>query len=148
MAQQGLHAKNGLKWCPSCERLLAVSKFGERHPSEGRVPGTLRGHCSVCLADRRRAVVYGLTAADVAAMLSKQKHQCAICRDVITARTACVDHDHACCAGRYACGACVRGLLCKPCNLGLGGFRDTGDLMRAGAAYIARWDARKHKKIA
>lgn len=31
-----------------------------------------------------------------------------------------VDHDHDCCPGPFGCEECVRGFLCKSCNLGLG----------------------------
>jgi len=31
-----------------------------------------------------------------------------------------LDHDHACCPGVRACGACIRGALCNSCNFRLG----------------------------
>lgn len=30
-----------------------------------------------------------------------------------------LDHDHACCAGNYSCGDCLRGVLCRSCNVSL-----------------------------
>lgn len=52
--------------------------------------------------------------------LTKQDNKCLICEDVMT--TPQVDHDHQ--TGRY------RGLLCKPCNFGLGKYEKYKDKFR------------------
>jgi hypothetical protein len=72
-------------------------------------------------AGRRRHVVgcYGLSVADYDALLATQGGACALCGTAST-RSLHVDHDHACCPGRTACGRCVRGLLCQRCNTHLG----------------------------
>jgi hypothetical protein len=41
----------------------------------------------------------------------------------------CVDHDHSCCNGEFSCGKCVRGMLCKGCNVAEGWLN--GDPQRA-----------------
>lgn len=67
-----------------------------------------------------------------------QDPRCEICgRDIVTQfqpssggrpRTwLAVDHDHKCCSGSYSCGACVRGLLCVPCNSAIGMLGDNID---------------------
>jgi len=53
-------------------------------------------------------------------------HRCAICRR--SARRLAVDHDHQ--------TNVVRGLLCTPCNQGLGMFRDSVALLRGAIAYL------------
>jgi hypothetical protein len=59
-----------------------------------------------------------------------------MCRVCGTAEQLTIDHDHACCPGKRACGECVRGLLCAPCNKGLGMFRDNTDLLLAAIIYL------------
>jgi len=83
---------------------------------------------------------YGLTSQDVVALLTKQEHQCAICRRPLEKlppgkkkprqkNTLHIDHDHE--TGH------VRGLLCPSCNSGLGFFKDSEELLRKAIDYLA-----------
>ncbi len=38
-----------------------------------------------------------------------------------------VDHDHGCCPGKETCGKCIRGALCRRCNIAEGLFKDDGE---------------------
>jgi hypothetical protein len=49
-----------------------------------------------------------------------------------------VDHDHTCCPTNRYCESCIRGLLCGPCNRGVGMFRDRPELLEAAANYLRR----------
>lgn len=71
---------------------------------------------------------YGITLADYVAMLRAQGGGCAICGQKPTRRNLAVDHDHA--TGK------VRGLLCAPCNTGLGTLES--DFPAKAADYLAR----------
>ena len=81
---------------------------------------------------------YNLTMEGFADLLAAQDGQCAICRDLLTlGPNTHIDHDHKCCAGySVSCGKCIRGLLCGPCNRGLGPFKDSPDRLRAAANYL------------
>jgi hypothetical protein len=72
---------------------------------------------------------YGISLQDYDAMLAQQHAACAICRRTFDG-TPCVDHCHA--------TRVVRGLLCSPCNQGLGCFDDDIDRMQAAADYLRR----------
>jgi len=78
---------------------------------------------------RRRNKVkakYGITWQERDALLIAQSGRCAICRDPML--DPHVDHDHQ--TGE------VRGLLCRPCNLGIGNFRDDPFLLHAAVDYL------------
>lgn len=78
---------------------------------------------------------YGLTMELFREMLETQGHRCPICGNDIAeqaggnmAATACVDHCHK--TGK------VRGLLCGPCNVGLGSLGDCPSRLESGARYL------------
>lgn len=50
-----------------------------------------------------------------------------------------IDHDHVCCPGRNSCGKCIRGLLCRECNLGIGKLKDDPELLYRAIDYIAKF---------
>lgn len=57
-------------------------------------------------------------------MFSTQGNACARCKTTET-KQWCIDHDHNCCPGRFSCGKCIRGILCKSCNTFLKGLEDS-----------------------
>lgn len=76
---------------------------------------------------------FGITQEDYDRMLEAQNGQCKICgSDKPDAsgrkKNFHVDHDHV--TGK------VRGLLCHNCNVGLGNFRDSSELMKKAASYL------------
>jgi len=77
---------------------------------------------------------YGLTSADVDALILAQGGVCAVCGQ---ADPVHVDHDHV--SGR------VRGVLCFNCNGGLGQFKDRADVMRSGIDYLERTTWQKER---
>lgn len=73
-----------------------------------------------------------LSAEEYDTLLQRQKGVCAICGRKPEERLV-VDHDHS--SGK------VRGLLCSPCNLGLGIFEDDPGRLVAGAEYLGKMSA-------
>lgn len=47
-----------------------------------------------------------------------------------------IDHDHGCCSGNRSCGACVRGLLCRACNLALGYLKEDPERVSQMLKYV------------
>lgn len=71
---------------------------------------------------------YGITHAEYDAMLELQGGGCRICGGTNGKRMLAIDHCHN--------GGGVRGLLCTGCNTGLGGFKDSTQLLQAAIAYL------------
>jgi hypothetical protein len=72
---------------------------------------------------------YGLTEESFAALLASQSGLCSICEKSLDGDCN-IDHDHV--------TKCVRELLCRGCNVGLGSFRDNPLWMRRAASYVER----------
>lgn len=91
---------------------------------------------------------YGIDLDRYEEVLAAQGGVCAVCArspEAAHARPAilAVDHDHSCCPTKVTCGQCIRGLLCRHCNLGAGQFDHSPSRLREMAAYLE-----KHGRLA
>lgn len=127
---------DGQAYCPRCATVQPLAAFGSNAGARnGRT-----AYCKPCHNAKTKETAerlygstrnyhlkrrYGLTSADVDAMIAEQGGRCAICDERDPQH---VDHDHV--TGE------VRGVLCSCCNQGLGNFRDRPDLLAAGVAYL------------
>ncbi len=87
---------------------------------------------SPALRDNAYRKKYGISLAERDALAAAQGHTCALCGapESTNGKRLAVDHDHA--------TGTIRGLLCSPCNTGLGHFRDRPELLQAALSYLAR----------
>jgi hypothetical protein len=63
---------------------------------------------------RRIKNMYGLSVEEYNELI---KNGCEVCGSF---EKLCVDHDHSCCPTEKTCGKCIRGILCRQCNLAEG----------------------------
>ena len=121
------------KECIACKQTKPALDFSTRRISKDG----LQPHCSLCYGSIRRYNRYRLSQDDYNVMLKAQGNACAICEtQFIDGFPACVDHDHNCCPVGGSCGVCVRGLLCGPCNKGIGLLKDDPQLLRQAVLYL------------
>ena len=131
-----------LKTCRGCGKEQPRNHFMAKKISKGvRYRGP---DCKTCRAEVRRENYspdynangmlkknYGITLADYDAMVEKQGGKCAICESTKPKTPGvrfAVDHDHK--TGK------VRGLLCGPCNAGIGKLGDDIALLTAAIEYL------------
>lgn len=95
----------------------------------------------------RRRSNYGLDAGEYQMIFESQGGVCAICGQEETkldrsgkVQPLAIDHDHKCCPGARSCGACVRGLLCSACNVGIGHMNEDVDRLFKAMLYIAQYE--------
>jgi hypothetical protein len=134
-----------VKWCPGCRQELRRDDFGRNRASRDG----LTSYCKPCHNAKSKETYtrlygstrdyhlkrrYGLTSADVEAMIEQQGGVCAICQERPPQH---VDHDHV--SGR------VRGVLCSCCNQALGNARDRTDILRSAIDYLERTTWTRHR---
>ena len=115
----------GNKLCFHCAAWKPVDDFSRTRKNAQVLHST--NYCKTCTSLKLRVRRMGLTLEQYDQLFDLQEGTCAICRkpEAIQGRSLSIDHDHSCCAGTKACGKCVRGLLCTPCNTGIGMLGDS-----------------------
>lgn len=140
------------KYCPKCDRWFKRTEF---YKNAGTSDG-LTSYCKKCNVkvnkqykqnnkefnakaqqSQKRMRNHKITGEKFNEILKLQNNKCAICENEFT-HTPVIDHDHSCCLGRYSCGNCTRGLLCRNCNMGLGQFKDNIEFLRNAVKYLKR----------
>ncbi len=132
---------------PECDKTSAARGLCMKHYNRWYIengPRCRLGGCEsvvqaqeLCRMHFHIARKYNITPESWEEMYAAQGGRCRICQSAITRTQAQTDHDHGCCPGTAnSCGECVRGLLCRPCNQGLGYFRDNPARLRAAAQYV------------
>lgn len=130
-------AEPGMAWCGTCKQFRDEDEFGW-----DTVRNQPKRTCRPCRADRQIAYVAsnreqvnlrrrlskrGITEDEFRRLLDAQGGVCGICRR--DDRQLDIDHCHS--TGE------VRGLLCGPCNRGIGFLDDDVELMRAAIEYLS-----------
>jgi hypothetical protein len=87
---------------------------------------------------------FGVTWEEFDRRFAEQGNKCAGCGTTESGESSGswhIDHDHACCPlpKRKTCGKCIRGILCRSCNLALGNARDDVDRLRGLATYLENY---------
>lgn len=120
------------------KRVLRLRKAKERRDSlEGREKNKeYRRKNALRAADLRFQNTHKISLEIYESLLLKQNHVCAICKqeEVLfdkksnKVRRLAVDHDHQ--TGK------IRGLLCLRCNVSLGQFNDSVDILESAIKYL------------
>lgn len=141
----------GLRYCPTCKRVLPLNDFSTRRAGTKIAP-----HCKECTREwslshqdtlgikkkekykkerekRRDSILrtrFGINLMEYNALLDKQHHQCIICglTDATNGKALAVDHNHK--------TGTIRGLLCNNCNVCVGFLKDKPEIAVSIAKYL------------
>ena len=154
---EAIRQQEGVKVCSECEETKPLESFynckrygkqskckkcGNRYTQERRKknPEEYRKY------KRNRDLIrtYGITLDEADQLFAEQGHCCAICKTTDNTSNKgkgttsfSVDHCHD--TGE------VRGLLCDPCNLGLGQLGDTEEALERALDYIKQSKEKQHE---
>jgi hypothetical protein len=127
-----------IKVCSKCNTEKPLDSFGVNKATKDG----LQYHCRPCLSKQRKKSYsperrasknlerkFNITLEDYDALLAQQGGKCAICKsEEPKGKRFSVDHNHA--TGE------VRGLLCNPCNMGIGLLQDSPDVLESAKEYL------------
>lgn len=102
-----------------------------------------RRFCEQCRYDRGRHTTdkFNLKRSLArSSVIQNSQNKCNICGDTKEDNLLVIDHDHNCCPPARACSNCIRGVLCKSCNTGLGSFKDKQFLLSRSIDYLRRFE--------
>lgn len=155
--------REGEKICNYCKTIKPRNHFYQRGSGGYAVFENCKECTSIIAKARRRNdplmqpiyarsskfLRYGITVETYLEMLEQQSGVCKICRGANkNGFDLAVDHDHRCCPGKGSCGECVRGLLCRKCNSGIGLLADSPEVFRMAAAYLEATNEKlQHSKV-
>jgi hypothetical protein len=102
--------------------------------------GPRRTVCDRCRTARNRTKRHRITPQILEDISRRQGNLCPCCGVGFKPGDAtAIDHDHACCPGETSCGRCIRGILHRKCNSGLGLFGDDWRRLRRASDYLRQW---------
>jgi hypothetical protein len=120
-------------YCLECKSVRAKS-YKARDPENYREKMRQKYHANrKHYRDLARRSMYGVPLGTFDFFMELQGGRCAICgskTSTSTGRALALDHDHE--------KNTFRGLLCTPCNQGIGQFRHSLDLLRNAIDYLVR----------
>lgn len=88
-----------------------------------------KGYCKAHYMVIRK---FGVSGDNLTKLILEQDELCAICNKKCSqGKRLSLDHDHD--TGQ------IRGLLCASCNLALGGFNDSPDILKKALKYLEKW---------
>lgn len=126
----------------SCGCLVTRAKFTPEEHRQKKLAVTRRWrdrHPDRIVAYSRLQAVrnHGISESEWRALWTLQDGKCAICKRSFSPHdSGTVDHDHRCCPRAHSCGKCIRGLLCRACNRGIGCLHDNPEFLKAAIEYL------------
>jgi len=131
--------KEGKSYCPKCDKIKTIGEFlKDTHTKYG-----ISIYCAICHKEKAKARYYrnpdyykdadlrkkfGISLEQYRELERKQDYKCAVCHKEPGSKKLAVDHNHK--TGEN------RGLLCGRCNLGLGWFEDSIELLEMAIQYL------------
>ena len=143
-----------MKTCPKCQVSQPKENFykgngyckpcKKEYDTQNRVKYYKKPYNRLMRYNQHIRLRYSLSLEDLNEIYLKQDGKCPLCLKALSNPTiedavrweSNIDHDHDCCPGDTTCGNCVRGLLCRDCNLMIGHAKDNLDTLKRAVEYL------------